>query len=182
MSYIYELLVGEELVEKINYKGVAFEVVSRPATLWVGKLAYAADLVNEPYIGGLLDAYRALTPVQKNKIANNGWDVCISIDYWRNGASPRGMMFAQETLSEHQDERYDVYQMPASLFMRAACTSDSAALLDKNECAVWELFGVMRERVMPLYNYVFNENGAQEIEYYNHAKGLGYAYVPVLKM
>jgi hypothetical protein len=176
------LLTGESLVETIDYEGVAFEVISRPQTLWTGKIGYASDLVSEPDIGELLKAYRAVSNTPKRMVSNEGWDVCISIDYWKNGEVQRGMMFAQETLSECQNECYDVYRMPESQFIRVACDAKSAALLGKSECGVWELFGVIKERVMPLYGYKFNENGAQEIEYYNHSKNISYSYIPVEKI
>lgn len=67
------------------------------------------------------------------------------------------MVFSQQVTSDEQDPVHDIYRMPESL---------------------WELFGVIKDA---LYEpgYRIGTNGAQEIEMYNHAAGLAYAYVPV---
>ena len=67
-------------------------------------------------------------------------------------------------------------------FIRIACTKEvSQAAFGKDECGVWELFGVIKDALNTL-GYRFAENGAQEIEMYNHGAGLAYAYVPVAEM
>ena len=48
----------------------------------------------------------------------------------------------------------------------------------KEECGVWELFGVIKDALDEL-GYKIGTTGAQEIEMYNHGAGLAYAYVPV---
>lgn len=111
------------------------------------------------------------------------WDLCriAGNTKARSTIAPCGMMFGQETSSEKQDKRYDIYKMPASLFMRVQNNADAAKLFGRDIHGTWELFGIMKEQVMPKYGYKFNENGAQEIEYSNHNDGIHYAYVPVTK-
>lgn len=171
----------DKIIETISYNGASFEVVERPEVLWVGKIAYATNLTDEPDIGKLLNEYRELLPVAKLDRINPDWDAAISIDYWRGGAAPRGMMFAQETTSEKQDSQYDIFKMPASLFMRILNNTQAAQLLNKDTCELWEFFCLMNEVVMPKYGYQFNENGAQEIEYCCHKDNIAYAYVPIIK-
>ncbi|MDF2544356.1 MAG: hypothetical protein K0S47_4074 [Herbinix sp.] len=172
----------EKLMETIHYNGATFEVVERPEILWVGKIAYATNLTDEPDIGNLLRVYQELVPTPKLARIAPDWDAAISIDYWRDGHAPRGMMFAQETSDEKQADCYDIYKMPGSLFMRILNNEDAAKLLGKEQCENWELFGLMKNTIMPSFGYKFNENGAQEIEYHNYKTNIFYAYVPVTKM
>lgn len=176
---VRELLSGETLLQVYSFKDVPFEWILRKPSIWVGVLGFATNLTDEPDIAGLLGRYQALTEIPKRNLANPGWDTCISIDYWRNGEMPRGMAFAQEVSDKEQDPRYDLYEMPESMYLRVACDRNSAnKLLDKEECGVWELFDCLKE-VMQLHGYAINDNGAQEIEMYNHGEGKAYAYVPV---
>lgn len=109
------------------------------------------------------------------------WSCAISINYWQEGAAPRGMMFAQQVLTEKQDSNHDVYIMPESLFIRVACTAETAkAAFDKNSCELHELFGVIKDS-LDENGYVLGTNGAQEIEIYNYEAGLFYAYVQVMR-
>lgn len=172
----------EKVTERISYNNVIFEVVERPEILWVGKLAYASNLTDEPNIGKLLSEYQRLVPTPKEERISPDWDAAISIDYWQGGAVPRGMMFAQETSSEKQADCYELYKMPASLFMRVLNDTDAAKLLGKEKCENWELFGFMKDIIMPQFGYKFNKNGAQEIEYHNYKTNIFYAYVPVVKV
>lgn len=186
--YIAEEYQMEKIIETITYMDVIFEVVKRPESIFCGKLAYASDLDSEPDIGKLLDDYRGAVSIPKEERIAPDWDGAISIDYWKGGTSPRGMMFAQEVASENQNEIYDIYKMPASLFMRVFHDENAAKALGREKCPcegkceIWELFGLMKDIVMPKFGYRFNENGAQEFEYYNWSKyGTGFAYVPVVK-
>lgn len=92
------------------------------------------------------------------------------------------MMFGQETYSEKQADCYDIYKMPASLFIRILNNSGAAKLLGKENCETWELFGVIKGTIMPQNGYKFNENGAQEIEYHNYKTNIWYAYIPIVKI
>ncbi len=175
------ILYGETLLDTYQYKNTAFEVIQRKPGIWVGTLGYVANLTDEPDIGAILSRYQNLTGIPKKNIVNEGWDACISIDYWQDGKTPRGIMFGEEVSDANQDSAYDLYEMPESVYIRVICSKKSAQnLLGKDGCDVWELFGFVKE-VMALYGYVVNDNGSQEIEMYNHAAGIAYAYVPVKK-
>ena len=91
------------------------------------------------------------------------------------------MVFSQQVTSDKQDSAHDSYRMPQSLYIRLACTKEvSQAAFGKDECSVWELFGVIKDALDDLRCKI-GTNGAQEIEIYNHGAGLAYAYVPVEK-
>ena len=170
---------GETLVKTILHNNIPMELIQVPATIWCGSIAYAPNLTDEPDIPALLQKYQANCQYPKLHRANPAWDNCISIDYWQEGKVPRGMVFSQQVTSDEQDPAHDIYRMPRSLYIRIACTKEvSQAAFGKDECGVWELFGVIKDALNTL-GYRFAENGAQEIEMYNHGAGLAYAYVPV---
>jgi len=176
-----EAVYGETLKDTFFCNGIEVEVVSCPATFWCGALGYAQNCTDEPDISGLLEKYQAACGVPKRKRANPEWSCAISIDYWKNGASPRGMMFAQQVLTADQDAEHDVYVMPESLYIRVANTSETAkAAFGKDSCEVYELFGAIKD-ILDECGYAFSTGGAQEIEMYNHGAGLFYAYVPVVR-
>jgi len=172
---------GETLMQKIEIAGIPAELVLLPATIWCGTLGYAKDNTDEPDISALLQHYQSNCHIPKNSPANPGWDCCISIDYWQNGAVPRGICFANQVLTERQNPSHDVYIMPASLYIRLLNTREIAlAAFNRETCELWELFGFIKDN-MTAYGYSVAANGAQEIEMYHHAHALSYAYVPVTK-
>ncbi len=175
-------IYGENLVKGFCHNGVSMELVYVPATIWCGSIAYAPNLTDEPDIPALLQKYQANCQYPKLHRANPAWDNCISIDYWQEGKVPRGMVFSQQVTSDEQDQAHDIYRMPRSLYIRIACTKEvSQAAFGKDECGIWELFGVIKDALDEL-GYRIGTNGAQEIEMYNHSAGLAYAYVPVAEM
>lgn len=174
------VMINEKLINVITYDGVNFEIVERPEVIWVGKIAYATNLTDEPDIPKLLKEYQELISIEKKELINPEWDAAISIDYWRNGSTPRGMMFGTETYTEEQPECYDVFRMPPSLFMRILNNDDAARLVGKDRCENWELFVFMKNTILPLHNYKFNDNGAQEVEYHHYKSGTFYAYIPII--
>ena len=174
-------IYGESLIQSLSYKGIPMELIHVPSTMWCGSIAYAPNLTDEPDIPALLQKYQANCRYPKLHRANPEWDNCISIDYWQEGKVPRGMVFSQQVTSDEQDSAHDIYRMPQSLYIRLACTKETAkAAFGKDECDVWELFGVIKDALDDL-GYRIGTNGAQEIEMYNHGAGLAYAYVPVEK-
>ena len=176
------IMKNEKLINVVVYDGVNFEIVERPEVLWVGKVTYAPNLTDEPDISKLLKEYQELIMTEKKELIHPEWDAAISIDYWRNGATPRGFMFGQETYTKEQPECYEVFKMPPSLFMRVLNNTDAATLLGKDHCENWELFEFMKNTLMPEQGYKFNDNGAQEVEYCNYQSDTFYAYVPVVKV
>lgn len=172
---------GEKLFYEFTYKNIPFQVVHCPATIWCGILEYAPNCTDEPDIGALLQKYQKLCDIPKAECANPAWSCAISINYWQEGAAPRGMMFAQQVLTEKQNQNYDVYTMPESLFIRVKNTSETAkAAFDKNSCELYELFDVIKASLEE-NGYALGTSGAQEIEMYNHEAGLFYAYVQVMR-
>lgn len=170
---------GEKFVKEYNYNGVSFEVMQCPATIWCGAVGYAPNCEEEPDIGGVLEKYQSSCQVVKKELANAQWDCAISINYWQEGAAPRGMMFGQQVMSAEQASVYDVYNMPESLFVRASNTAENAkAAFDKESCEVYELFGIIKD-YLGEHGYDIGTNGAQEIEMYNHSAGISYAYIQV---
>lgn len=170
---------GEKAIEVITYNGIDFEVVSCPATTWCGALEYAPNCTDEPDVDELLRRYQENVDVFKSEVANPEWSCAISINYWQEGAAPRGMMFAQQVLTQQQDARLDVYSMPESLYIRVKNTPDVAkAALHKDVCELHELFGVIKD-FLKYTGYTLGANGAQEIEMYNWSDGIAYAYVQV---
>ena len=102
------------------------------------------------------------------------WSGCISINYMRSDL-PCGMMFMQQVDTDVQSDEYDLYKTPATQYFRLACTPEIArAAFDKDECGVWELFGVIKD-FMSEVGYEFNDR-AGEIEMYGPDSA--YAYVP----
>ena len=172
---------GESLIQSLSYKGIPMELIHVPSTMWCGSIAYAPNLTDEPDIPALLQTYQANCRYPKLHRANPEWDNCISIDYWQEGKVPRGMVFSQQVTSDEQDSAHDIYRMPQSLYIRLACTKEvSQAAFGRDECSVWELFGVIKDALDDLRCQI-GTNGAQEIEMYNHGAGLAYASVPVEK-
>ena len=174
-------IYGESLIKEINYNNIPLELIFVPATIWCGSVAFAPNLTDEPDISALLQRYQQNCQYPKSHLANSGWDNAISIDYWQDGKSPRGMMFSQQVTSDEQNSAHDIYRMPQSLYIRLSCTSEVAqAALGRDGCEVFELFGVIKDALDDL-GYNVGANGAQEIEMYNHGAGLAYAYVQVEK-
>lgn len=172
---------GETLVKDFICNGINLQLVSAPATIWCGSLSYAPDCDNEPDIGALLQRYQECCNVEKQQLANPDWSCAISIDYWQEGKVPRGMMFAQQVLTEQQSVPHDVYRMPQTLFFRTTNSPEHAkAAFGKDSCELFELFGFIKDN-MNAFGYTHNPNGSQEIELYNHGAGQFYAYVPVIE-
>ncbi len=168
---------GETYIKNLKKDGFSFELVRVPATIWCGSIAYAPNLTDEPDIDGLLRKYQGLCHLSKYDLANPSWSNCISIDYWQNGAVPRGMVFSQQVLTEKQNIEYDIYKMPESLYIRAACTPETAkAAFGREEVGLWEFFGLIKAN-MDEFGYEIGTNGAQEIEMYGPS--CAYAYVQV---
>jgi len=170
---------GECFIGFLNHNNIKAELVDVPETLWCGAAAYADDNESEPDIPALLEKYQQNCRYPKHKLANPNWSCCISIDYIKEGKAPRGIMFAQQVMSEMQNAAHDVFRMPQSRYIRLVCTNETArAAFGRDGCEVYELFGVIKD-ALPDLGYRVGTNGAQEIEMYDFGAGLSYAYVPV---
>jgi len=176
------IAVPEQALKTYNYKGAAVELVERPETVYAGRVLHAKSLED-----GLDGDFGAR--LEKERLEDFGRvagqvrperDIHISINFWRPGKAALGFVFAREVTTQEQPKGVDVYEMPASLFLRMYSDRAAAKLLGKEACEPWELFAYFRQKIMPKLGFVMAENGAQEIEIYgpgSHARG--WAYVPV---
>jgi len=181
---------NEKLLSKITYKGVEFEIVERPDVLWAGCVDYANDNTGESDISGTLKRFQGLFEVTeiKDKI-NPDWSAAISINYTCDD-KPCGIMFANETYSDKQDERFVVLTQPGGLWLRIRNEKNAASLLlGKDTAEPWEYFGGEQA---PLQNaakengYLQNPDVHMQIEYHCHAEygapeHSNYAYIPIIR-
>jgi len=179
-----EPLQHERVVEVIRFNNAVFEVVERPETVWVGSIAYANNNFDEPDMGALLKRFQDLVYVApKEDRINPDWDAAISINYGKNGKAPKGMMYGQETYSaEKQDKRNDLFTQPGGLWMRVFNDRQAAALIGKDSCHTWELFGYIRETAAPRNGYKVRDDIDVAVEYHNYKNNTWYAYMPVEKI
>ena len=177
---------AERFVETINFNGVAFEVVERPDILWVGCIDYVKNDESEPDAGSLLARYQEYLDITKRELINPDWSASIWVNYGCAG-KPRGQMFAQETYSASQDERYDVFTQPGGLWLRVRRSKEASLALFGNESIdAWDYFvsGVMQRAALK-YGYRENPNVYVRIGYDCHAEYTTpphtcYAYIPLL--
>ena len=171
---------SEQIVERIQVNGAVIELVKRPETLYAGKILYARDCEN---FDASIDR---ITGQSEREIYSQIVlpmlplrDIHVSVNFWLP-EDQRAYGFVRETTSAEQPEGLEVYRMPASLFLRAHTGRDTARLLAKEKCEVWELFAYLRDYVMPAHGMRMNPNGAQEMEVFDtFDHQAGYAYLPV---
>ena len=174
----------EKTVEIIIYKGVEFEVVERSDVLWVGCVDYANNNTDESDIGATLKRFQGLVelmPIQEK--INPDYSAALSINYG-SSEKPCGIMFANESYSDKQDERYDLFTQPGGLWLRVAATEDAAnalnAFLGRENHGLWEYFGILRTAAKE-NGYKQSSDIHVEIEYNCHAgTGPSYAYIPII--
>ena len=175
----------EKLVEVITYKGVEFEVVERPDVLWVGCIAYADNNIDPAFPDDdmtLLNRYEELVPIPKQDRINPDWSASISINYHCKD-KPSGTMFAQETFSDNQDERYDMLTQSGGLWLRLLNgKSASTLLLNKDSSAPCEYFSEMQSAAKE-NGYTQNPNVHIEVEYfYENDFATNYAYMSICRI
>lgn len=176
----------ETPVETINYKGVEFEVVKRPDVLWVGCVDYAENNTGESDIGTTLKRFQGLVdsvPIMEKM--NPDWSAALSINY-HNEKKPCGIMFANESYTEKQDERYDLVTQPGGLWLRVrVCKEADAALLGRQNHGTFEYFGILKSAAQE-NGYLQDPQIHIEIEYHCHAEyntpaPTAFAYIPVIR-
>ena len=179
----------EKTIQAIIYKGCTIEIVERPDVLWVGCVDYACGNQGESDIGAPLKRYREeLIDIPKRELINPDWSASLSINYKR-GDKPCGIMFAQETYTDRQDERYDLFTQPGGLWMRIRNDSTAASrLLGKDKAEPYEYFaeaGIL-QKAAEENGYIQNPDVYVEVEYHCHAEyatpyHTNYAYIPIKK-
>jgi len=175
----------EKLVENLLFKGVEFEVVERPDVLWVGCVDYATNNTDESDIGATLKRFQTLVKVTEiNDKINPDWGASLSINY--NTEKPCGIMFANESYTDKQDERFDMITQPSGLWLRVSDSKATAeALLGRESHGTWEYFGALK-LVAKQNGYLQNPDVSIEIEYHCHAgrdtpPHTNYAYIPIIR-
>lgn len=183
MSKYYHPL--EKSVNAVVYKGVEFEVVERPDVLWVGCVDFAADNTGESDIGGTLKRFREINGIAKKDLINPDWSAALSINY-KCADKPCGIMFANETYSDEQDARFDLFTQPGGLWLRVGNDMYAAKLLlGKEKAETYEYFGPL-ESAAKENGYIQNPDINLEVEYHCHAEynslnHKNYAYIPVIR-
>lgn len=173
----------EKVIETIKIGGAVFEIIEKPEAILAGKIVYENEKME---IGQALDAFdESQRQLAFNSVIDPVLPICdihLSINFWKHG-SHRGMGFMRETTTEKQPNGVDVFKMPASLFIRAYTDKDTAQLMTKQQCEIWELFAYIRNYFMPTHGFKMAENGAQEMEVFDTAEHIaGYAYMPVSRI
>jgi len=176
----------EKPIRTLSYMGVEFELVRRTDVIWVGCVDYADNNIDESDISATLKRFQelvGLTPIREK--INPDWSASLSINYTRND-KPCGIMFANESYTDQQDARYDVFIQPGSLWLRVKGDDKNAkVLLGKERADLYEFFGVLRNAANE-NGYIQNPDVNIEIEYHCHAEystppHTCYAYIPVIE-
>ena len=181
----------EKLIHVISYKDIKFEVVERPDVIWAGCVDYASDNTGESDISATLERFQklvALVPIIEK--INPDWSASISINYTR-GDKPCGIMFANETYTQKQDERYDIFTQPGGLWLRVFNNNEAAKnLLGRDSAAPYEYFAggdAPLQRAALENGYAQDPDVHVQVEYHCHAEygappHTNYAYIPVIKI
>ena len=183
----------EKLVQTISYKGVEFEIVERPDVLWVGCVAYADNNTGPAFADDdmtLIKRYQELVDIPKQDRINPDWSASISINYTCDD-KPSGIMFAQETYTDKQDECYEVLTQPGGLWLRIRNDRKAAELLlGKDKVDAWEYFAGEQAPLQSAAKengYMQNPDIHMQIEYHCHAEydnppHTNFAYIPIVKI
>ena len=174
----------EKLAQTITYKEIEFEIIERPDVIWVGCVDYAPNNSDESDMGKTLKRYREeLIEIPKQDLINPGWSASVSINYSCDD-KPCGIMFAQETYSDKQDERYDLITQPGGLWLRVKGSEENdTALLGRQNYGLWEYFDILRDAAKE-NGYMQNPEIHIVVEYHCHAEynnppHTNYAYIPI---
>ena len=175
----------EKVVETITIGGAHFEVIEKPETIFAGKILYAKDFQSDEKFNTAIDS---LTEDDKqaafNKLSECAlpiYDVNLSVNFWR-AVKYRAYGFVREVTTEEQPDGVEVFKNPASLYIRAYTNKETAQLVSKEQCDIWELFAYIREYFMPAHGFEMAQNGAQELEIFDTFEHKsGYAYMPVVR-
>lgn len=174
---------SEKVVDTIKLGGAVFEIVERPKTILAGKIIYAKGHKD---INSFDSAIGSVTDNEKQAVYDRlidtvlpVFDINLSVNFWLD-ESLRAYGFVREVQDENQPEGVDVYIMPPSLYIRAYTDRNTAQLMAKEQCEIWELFAYIRNYFMPVNGFKMAENGAQELEVFDTSEhSTGYAYMPI---
>ncbi|MBD5103885.1 MAG: helix-turn-helix transcriptional regulator [Ruminococcaceae bacterium] len=178
-----EIQNPEKNIETITIGGARFDIVEKPETIFAGKIIYAKDF---PDVDSFNSAIDSLSEEDKQaafgklkEIVLPIYDINLSINFWLD-EKQRAFGFVREVMTEEQPDGADVYKMPSSLFIRTYANKETAHLISKEQCEIWELFAYIRDYFMPTHGFRTAQNGAQELEVFDTFEHkAGYAYIPV---
>lgn len=181
-----EIQSPEKIVETLTIGGAHFEVVEKPETILAGKMIYAKDLSSEDSFNFAIDSLseeeKQAAFAKLREIVLPIYDVNLSVNFWLD-VKQRAYGFVREVTTADQPDGVDIYKMPASLFIRAYTDKETAHLISKEQCEIWELFAYIRDFFMPAHGFAMAQNGAQELEVFDTFEHKsGYAYMPVVRM
>lgn len=175
----------EKLVETIMIGGAAFEIIEKPKTILAGKILYAKDFPSaekfNSAIDGLSEDEKQTAFGKLSECALPVYDINLSVNFWL-AVKYRAYGFVREVLTEEQPDGVDIFKNPASLYIRAYTGKETAQLISRERCEIWELFAYIRDYFMPAHGFEMAQNGAQELEVFDTFEHKsGYAYMPVVK-
>jgi len=173
----------EKHVQTITYNGIEFQVVERPDVLWVGCVDYAKNNTDQSDIGATQKRFfEVLIDVAKNDLINPGYGASISINYGCDD-KPCGLMIAEETYSDKQDERFDLFTQPGGLWLRIHITDETdTALLGRKNHGIWEYYAEnILVNAAEENGYKTNPDIHVGVEYDCHAGPEAfYVYIPII--
>lgn len=173
----------ETFIETYNCNGVSVDLIEWTATVWCGKIGYAADCINEPDVEKIMCDFMSLSGKAVSR-RENDWDVCLSVNYL-SAERPNGVMFAFLTDAGPQPEGFDLFCIPPARFLRIRLCKETAEALDRDPwqggIPPYEWIG---EQLMPQLGYRYGDDTLPVIEYYGYynpdknAHTFCYLYVP----
>lgn len=180
-----EIEKSERIIETIKIGGATFEIIEKPETILAGKIIYAKDFSGEEEfnsaIDGLSDDEKQAAFGRLAECVKPVCDITLSVNFWQD-VKHRAYGFVREILTEEQPDGIDVFKNPASLYIRAYTDKETAQLISKEQCEIWELFAYIRDYFMPSHGFEMARNGAQELEMFDTFEHKsGYAYMPVVR-
>ena len=183
----------EKIVEAFDYNGITVDIVEWTATIWCGKIGYAANTTDEPDVDKIMSDFQALPQNSQNRTIANGrleddWDICMSVNYLST-ERPNGVMFGFLVDTEQQSDDYDIYKVPATQYARIHMCDETAKVLGhepwRGGIPPYEWIG---EEIAPQIGYRYGDNTLPIFEYYGYydpakyAHEFCYLYVPVEKI
>ncbi len=181
-----EIQNPEKNIETITIGGARFEIVEKPETILAGKIIFAKDFPTAVNLNSAIDSLsEEETQTAFNQLKQSVlliYDINLSVNFWLS-VKQRAYGFVREVTAADQPDGVDVYKMPASLYIRAYTDKETAHLISKEQCEIWELFAYIRDFFMPAHGFAMAQNGAQELEVFDTFEHKsGYAYMPVVRM
>jgi len=174
----------EKPVKIITHKGVEFEVIERPNVIWVGCVDYAENNNDESDTDATRNRYYTeLSDVVKKDLINPDYTAGLSINYARDD-KPCGLMVAQETYSNKQDDKYELFTETSGLWLRVQASPESDnALFGRSNHGMWEYFAgddAPLQSAAKSNGYIQNPDVDMVFEYYNNSgNGPNYVYIPI---